>query len=629
MPHNYDNHRLKSEKWAPNGTAVGSEVAQQAEDSEVVRRIKSPSPKEDAIDGQPQSPPLTKTEVKQLKQYNREPLINKSATIHIKRNTPYTEINLPESFSSTSSRSNSFASDTLYDVPRSNGNSAHYDTLPPTRPALPEHHPCESSKCHTPNTKRALPHLPTDYINIDPSTAGKFLPSDDLYAEIPDHIMNGTRPVSSVTSTPSSALRLVPSAGTISSRPGPLPPFRRIDSDPAIGTPLSMGGAKLFEELEEAGYEVFKAAPPIRGRLLTHSTSSEKSDEYMEVKEQSLPSPEDNQYIEVTRSKPRTKNGYEVVKHGVSQPIDTHEGSPGSTLKHHNYVNVPRGGISVPSTCEGLSTTPTSLDNEGSTTADSRTPDTSTDTVPDADSKNDSNLVGQHDSSNDVEQELVAINNGLIDEDIYIPMHSAGAVDEDTYLAMQGTSPVGVATEDTYVAMQKISSIDMFMKGDAELTALTASIDLHKSPSPQSLASSSPHSPPTLTSLPHPHTLDMTLPHPKNFTVPTAAGSPSMDKCAPLVRKRSSTLGDPLDTQEAKKHTYVNIPDEQITVPTRSKTVESPTNMDKPPMPLPKPERGFSLDETVGTNSSCNNNKVTTLIRQFSNTGRRENSASC
>lgn len=689
VPQNYDNHKLKSERLAqtlPNGISpLPSEGEPEGtSEDDVVRRIKSPSPKEDAVDGPLASPPLTKTEVKQLKQYNKEPLINKSATIHTKRNALYSEIDLLDSSSSESSSrpsslhsilsNNSINSDQLYDVPRgtTGASSSNYDTLPPTRPIIPERNSQDFPKGHTlnNNSKRALPHLPTDYVNVNPAImTSKFVPqSDDLYSVIPD----SNRPMSSVLPTVSPVVRHTPSPGSATmirrvqspsasmavrpvlspiGRPLPFPATNRPLPSPggSGGDPVDccdpstlMKGAKLFDELEEAGYEVFKSAPPICGnvKLATYSTSSEMSDEV--GREHLLLSPEDNQYIEITRNKSHANNGYETVadfttpellprSHSRESRPQSAEGPP---AKDHEYVNVSRAGRASTITGDILLTTPTT---DGSTSADSvgkeqlsntdtATPDISMDTVtPDismdtvtSDIGNDSDLQGRPDSSNDIDQELMAIHNDIIvtdEEDMYVAMHSAGG-DEDTYVAMQSASSVGVATK------------------DVDLSTRTASIDLD---SPRLLESPSPHSPshspPTLTAMPHPHTLAIPMPRPQQFLVPVAAGSPPVGHPS-LARKRSLTIGDPLDIQETKKHTYVNIPDDRIVTSTggggsfpRSRSVESPpciSGEKKRPMPLPKPEKGFLLDKNSGAisnNSTCNNNKVTTLVRQFSNGG--------
>ena len=101
---------------------------------------------------------------------------------------------------------------------------------------------------------------------------------------------------------------------------------------------------------------------------------------------------------------------------------------------------------------------------------------------------------------------------------------------------------------------------------------------------------------------------------PARTYIPTALGSPDAAH-AMLLRKRSLTIGDPLDNKEAKKHTYVNVPDES-SVPQRSFTGESIKK--KPPMPLPRPTSSKDVIINSGANENHSNNKVQILVRQFS-----------
>ncbi len=179
--------------------------------------------------GSPTSP-LTKREIKHLKKYNKEPLVNKSPTIHARRKAEYIDIDLPDTASEGSAGSyiydiptsthelHSSTPSSTYDVPllthsstfdvpsstydvptlsRSNTTtsvqSSNYDvprqslydippsvirTLTPTNnnisnipksqsPLTQEADSFVRSSSTSP-THRALPHLPTDYENVKP-----------------------------------------------------------------------------------------------------------------------------------------------------------------------------------------------------------------------------------------------------------------------------------------------------------------------------------------------------------------------------------------------------------------------------------------------------------------------------
>jgi hypothetical protein len=261
---------------------------QQNEDNTVEKRIKSPSPKSEG--NGPLSPPLTDTEISHLKTYNKEPLVNTSATVHNRRNAEYVTIDLPDTASESTdsrpgselydvlpSRSEQFDSSQLYDVPRSSIYSV----------------PRSSLNVRESMLQRALPHLPTDYVNVRLD-----FDNDDMYSEIPH--TNNTKSTQELVNDNIHR------------------PYHDDNAQSNDDTPLKPG-QKLAQELaEEEGYVLVNPAtlPALKSPPIV-----------IPPRHQSVPDndDDDDEYIIMQRS----TNAIKSV-----QP-------PNKDVLHHEYVNVP------------------------------------------------------------------------------------------------------------------------------------------------------------------------------------------------------------------------------------------------------------------------------------------------
>ena len=564
-------------------------IEQQLTDSTVEKRIKSPSPNKYEGESPPLSPPLTDTEIRQLKSFNREPLINKSATIHDRRNADYTYIELSDSSSECGgdsrptstydipTRLTSQVSDKLYDIPQS---QSIYDVPPPPRPTSngSSHTssiydiPRSSVRDSMAATQRALPHLPTDYVNIQ---LGNINPSDETYCEVPAPNKNITQSKSMINiyhDIPEDNLYSTPSDTAL----------RRVESDQAVPLP----GVKLAQDLaEEEGYVLVN--PATRPVLITtppprsHSTPG-----HHHVEEQ----PMNDEYIEVRRNNSATnvcvpggtwtkrgKDGYDNVE---VIPIRLVPSAP-EPIIDHDYVNFPINSRKWSDGYEEVKELRTKLSVSSDTTSESDVIINTTE--PDT-------TVDLHDLSLSPTQlmstEYMHTNN----------IHETQDNAPNVLSSIQST-PSEEGTDDN----------PLLLSGD----------------------------PPSGVTIP------------KKTMIPIALGSPETSHML-LARKRSLTIGDPLDGKEAKKHTYENVPEDQYppgALPPRSYTNDG-SSVTKKPMPLPRPatlstitlsvsssvsvekvdkkkvnsnecQQAPSLSLTSNSNHN-NNNKVKMLIRQFS-----------
>ena len=283
-----------------------------AEDTTVEKRIKSPSPKVDCTTvSPPLSPPLTPAEINHLKHYNKEPLINISATVHNRRNAEYATIDLPDSASDSSrpsslydvpSRSLSQVSDKVpsnisedqcltYDVPRFN-HSSMYDI------------PRSTHRESIPLTQRALPHLPTDYVNI---TLQEEADVSELYSEIPVH-KNITKPNNVHDERSNTTVKSDGDVVQAKYDDGSLRP-----------------GQKLAQELaEEEGYILVNPAtlPALSSPSADMTDDNNVDDEYIEVRRNvsnfkkvtGEANIDDHEYINISNSAQKLGNGYEEVQ---------------------------------------------------------------------------------------------------------------------------------------------------------------------------------------------------------------------------------------------------------------------------------------------------------------------------
>ena len=468
----------------------------------------------------------TKQEVRQIKQFNKEPLVNKSPIVlHAHRDAQYVDIDLPNSESEDTGSQPTF---NQYDHPISLVEQPIYDVPPPAIPLVQNTYDIPSSiqrqsienvygvpRSTKSPLQRALPHLPTDYENISPP-GQKIIGNrayvnvgrgeTGLYMEVPLAKFQSKSMINIYHDIP----EIMESQLSI----------RRVESDQT-----TTAGERLAKELAEEGYEFVKPAllpalispPPVSIKpVLEEPDEEQETDEYIEVRRSKSP-PTDNDFLKVTSTMPgrsrRGKDGYEVVDDKLRKTTNI------SIDKQH--VNIPKcrrwsdGYEDINELMREIQPETTSQDSGNS----------HQDGVNNSEVMNETPLMKE-------------LPNDISDDDVYIAMHSAD-------LQPDKSSPLSI---------------------------------------------------------------------PKRTYIPTALGSPDAAH-AMLLRKRSLTIGDPLDSKEAKKHTYVNVPDES-SVPQRSFTGESMKK--KPPMPLPRSTSSKDVIINSGANENHSNNKVQILVRQFS-----------
>lgn len=506
--------------------------------------------------------------------------------------------------------------------------------------------------------QRALPHRPDDYVNIVPGEfkrqgSGKSKSEsgvegvdegDELYSEIP-----ATGPVWGI------KMGRVSSAGKLSSTTGAqgidiysdlpeipnvqpgLKRFSKLDSQSQVES----NGEKIAKKLADAGYEFVHPAnapaiisppaelagmkspfslTPARGSSGSPPMVGEVSDEYVELQRQDVATTGDN-YMNIPSGpiSKRGKDGYEIVdanglrmKHqGGAKPqqqpaaeSDSEYANPSvsteSTMRVEQvqqrqsqgktasvYMNVGVGSRSrkkndgyeevkdrFPNTPLGLvlSRTPSPPESQPQATpANQTTTKSPSDTQPisstmDADHGRNSSELGDI-----LEGELMDEGPVSISSERHVPEGD----EDDEYILMRPVEP-------EYVVMKTpISRTNSTRTNSSSTTNSTGS------PEPSELA------------IKRRGTQSNPLSIPEKLLVPTAVGSPDVGSDhPPRLRKRSLTVGDPLDgsVSEPKKHTYINIPDETLAKgfnPPRSytdpcvgdKLIHVP---DKKPMPLPR-----------------------------------------
>ena len=563
-------------------------IEQHLTDSTVEKRIKSPSPKCEN-ESPPLSSALTDTEIRQLKSFNREPLINKSATIHDRRKADYTYIELSDSSSEYGGDSRptstydiptrlaSQITEKLYDIPQS---QSIYDVPPPPRPTSngSSHTssiydiPRSSVRDSMTATQRALPHLPTDYVNIQ---LGSRNPSDETYCEVPAPNKNITQSKSMI-----NMYQDIPEHNLYSSPSDTA--LRRVESAKRVLLP----GEKLAQDLaEEEGY-VF-VSPATRPVLTTPPPRSQSTSAQHDVPEE----PVNDEYIEVRRNNSATnvsvssgtwtkrgKDGYDNVEVIPIRPVP----SAPEPVIDHDYVNFPINVRKWSDGYEEVKELRTKLSVSSDTTSDSDVIITTTE--PDT-------TVDLHDLSLSPTQ--------LMSTE-YMHTNNIHETQDNT----QDNTNVPSSIQST-PSEEGGSDNPLLLSGDP--------------------------------------TNKVTIP--KKTMIPIALGSPETSHML-LARKRSLTIGDPLDAKEAKKHTYENVPEDQYppgALPPRSYTNDVPA-VTKKPMPLPRPATLSTItvsssvsvknveEKKVNSNNECqqaslsltansnhNNNKVKMLIRQFSN----------
>ena len=588
----------------------------------------------DMTDGPPSSP-LTRIEIKHLKKYNQEPLVNKSPTIHARRKAEYIDIDLPDTASEGSTGSGSYVYDipttshealynvpthsdmttptvqtSTYDVPLSARQSI-YDVPPPARTMTPPNNiynvpssatqdvsPVQSSS--TSPTHRALPHLPTDYENVKP--APKKL-SNGGYVNVGYHPVRPTIETGLYMEVPLPDTNKKSYSKSLNNIYCDIPErmesqlkIRRVESDQLITTANSTttttttsdAGIKIAKALEEDGYEFINPAtlPALKSPPIVPSVGTvEEEDE-----------DENDTYIEVHR------------------PILS------STISHSDKTTVPviKNGSENIDFCKVMSRSKRLSDGYEEITdvvreLRERSPPVQTVKVERTisyavtyDEKKDTKLI----TTEEKEKTVTLLSSDLSKAPLRsVSSSSSGSERVDTPLRLD-TPPL----ETKLIFEGDVEEYNNHYSDDdddfEEVSIEQVRIDQIKERS-----SSDPSSPK--------RTRAVTISQ-HSKCIPTALGSPDAEHTM-ILRKRSSTLGDILlDVKEPKKHTYVNVPeDTPLGISPKSLTGDVPKN--KPPMPLPRPQSIKTMPRQASSNimASCtnannSNNKVKSLVRQFS-----------
>lgn len=575
------------------------------------------------------SSPFTKKEMKQLKKFDKEPLVNKSPTVHIRRKAEYIDIDLPDTASEGSSESASF-----YDIPKTARQSL-YDVPPPAKPMnldpamkpMMNQDPAfmtydvpssitvqtETTNSTSTNTRpsssspthRALPHLPTDYENVK---LPKKLSSSGGYVNVGYHPVKPTLETGLYMEVP---FPEKPQSRSMSNIYCDIPErmesqltIRRVESDQPS---TSEQGLKLAKALEEDGYEFINPAtqpalksPPVAPTVTEEGSDLEEDDVYIEVHRPSQSARkwaeggnESNENIDFCQVRSRSKrlsDGYEEITDVVRE---LREKSPPVPL-----LTKPDGTISE-SEQKRKGTTPPLEQTERRNQ------------VVDEDQSLSRHLSSESDRSMDNPLEPARTRPNQLSDDAIVEPSSKHQL--ETQKSFESKKLVVNGDVKEYCCDPFCDEEDD-EEEDFEEVSIDSSVSKERS-------SSDPSSPP--------RTHAVTISRDSKY-IATALGSPDADR-AMLLRKRSSTLGDILDTKEPKKHTYVNVPDKRTSQTPPLGSPKSPLGdmpKKKPPMPLPRPPslknmtipRQTNMNTVIDpcVNGNHSNNKVKSLVRQFS-----------
>lgn len=583
----------------------------------------------------PLSGTLTRKEVKQLKKFNKEPLVNISPTVHSRRKAEYIDIDLPD----TASEGSGEGGFTLYDVPTSK--QSLYDVPPVSRPLLPipddntydipsqlTYDIPTSSRSTLPQietpptlstlprpssaspTSRALPHLPTDYENvkIPPQkhanggyvNIGFHSPKPNLetglYMEVP---LNNRPPMTSQSMN-----------NIYSDIPEKLESqlsLRRVESDQQCT--LLDSGIKLAKALEEDGYEFINPAmsPALKSPPVITDTVPEEdeNDLYIEVnrssqrqrsvKNDSLDKEkrENVDFFQVQSRSKRLSDGYEEITDVVRELRERELTPPNG--KPDKPTPDPKEEGSRDSATPPLE----EHENKDSRSSSSPRPPLS------RNQSNESDRSASDCPFDDVRDNKVTEQSTEQDSAPIVGVATASSTPEPTKLIFNGeVEEIADESEDEddedfeQVSIAQISTYH-HIKGRSSSECLSSSPGRSRA---------------------------VTIAARESKFIPTALGSPVSDHVM-VMRKRSSTLGDIIDGKEPKKHTYVNVPDTPLGISPKSIVTEIPKK--KPPMPLPRPsfstksistmprETSMSIIDPSVNDNHCNN-KVRSLVRQFS-----------
>ena len=657
--------RLKKEESNPSSSALTFSY------DSVEKRIKSPSPKDKSP---PLSPALTEKEIKHIKKYNKEPLINKSETVHHRRNAEYNYIDIPQS--ETSSECGSIdsrpSSSLIYDTPTSrplsnadpSDRSSLYDVPPPPRPLFLDTYDVPRSSVvlppsSTPITSRALPHLPNDYVNMRPQGNGFVM--EDLYSVIPER--------GSLMATNATVSQSQPVDGT--KETGELP------------------GQKLAQEMaEEEGYILVNPAtlpalvspPPTSHQSLSRSDSKtpplEMDNEYIEVRRQPTANtapvssgldvpvspnnpPPIHHYINVPSRSPSQRKGtnpYEEITEvrpvllmksgGIG--IETLTISPSPTVKeeastqHTNNNTYTDSMISTDAVIDNSSVVAGVDDVIPKATSETRTSATPLSepvepAPPPITARVSRSVVSDtiNDCRNTTQYHNVSIT-GTINSKLSSSTASTDEPNDENKVKTDSpplNSSLSVPEETLSNPLEEDDRMECSsghvetvtpeeeMKGYLTQDSLTSS--LTDSLTPVTSLSSN-----ILLSVGETHrSVSAPIPLSKSL-VPVAQGSP--DALHVSHRKRSLTSGDPLESPQykepSKKHTYVNVPAEFVPI-SPSPSSPRPSGTIKKPMPLPRPGNISIISTGIGScgygegkdtpsclplavNSNCSNNNM-------------------
>ena len=525
------------------------------------------SPKTVTVANPPNSP-LSKREIRHIKKYDKEPLVNKSPTVHIRRKAEYIDIDLPDSASESSTGSS------IYDTPSSIPAPLEqpvYDVPPLPKPLEQNTYDVPSSIRHettpTPSsarstslspTNRALPHLPTDYENVQPPPKNlgvRQYVNVDFKEKVPDSGLYMVVPLKQEKLQTKSLTNLY---SDIPERMESQLNIRRVESDQPVSNP----GERIAKQLEEEGYEFINPAtlPALKSPPVAPSVQTVPEDEDLT---------EDDQYIEVRRLTPPSSKRSPMPPPPQETTGERHDSKVA-------FCNVPSRSKRLSDGYEEI--TEVIREFRG------RSPP--------------SPKPERKPSEIDKEEDVQASKKGpKEDEDLSTPPPDTPKLTKQTSRSSSTNSESGLEK----VTLTFTGNIKEYSSGYLSNESDDDDEDFEDA---SQIRTKPGHS-----------SLDMS--RSSKHLIPTAVGSPETSH-AMLLRKRSLTIGDPLDNKEPKKHTYVNVTDDTaIVTPPRSPSVDLQPKK-KPPMPLPRPSLSKIEPCATGNHNNNSNNRVKTLVRQFS-----------
>lgn len=628
----------------------------------------------DSTDGICSSPVSTipRRELKKMKEFGKELLVNKSPTVHSNRKAEYIDIDLPDTSTSDDNSSIDSANSTIYDIPTNR--QSHYDVPTPSKEQTNDKPKGMNRSTSTSSTtsnpiSRPLPHLPTDYVNVILSGPARTLPTPGKGS---GYVNIGCHPQKPVIEKTEMGMyvdveRIQSKSATnlykdIPERIESQLTIRKVESDrspmptPGVGvtgrssstspTPVS----KTALELAEEGYELINPAtlPALVNSPIPSSTVSTSSmdtleeddedDEYISVtrsstllptlirapsgKKSSDSSDTDGEFFQVRSRSKRASDGYEEIQDVIKELMRGGSGNKDTLQLTTTNPATSSRSLSDSEVSNGRTSSSAMISTSGSVDA---TPladvFVSNSSTPLPISRQSSDGSTEHNISNSTlegesQMELTQHNDSstINESDMGFSQDSTCSTSQtdnnkviiNSEVEEYRPEPTGGSHDNDYEGVPNISMSEI---------------------EDQKVRSTSDPAVPIMPPPPKGAPINISR---GSVLVPTAAGSPVESEHAFLIRKRSSTLGDILDTKEPKKHTYVNVPDDTHAHTGSMKSLTGGTVINdqvpkkKPPKPLPRPPSIKSnlprqtsvVDPCINGNNS--NNKVKTLVRQFS-----------